>query len=257
MKIMAWNINGIRAVAKKGFADFLSEYSPDIIGLQEVKISDEARLKTEFDFPGYIEYWNSAKRPGYSGTAILVKEKLADKVKGCKNGFGISEFDDEGRVQALDLGKAFFLNIYFPNANHELSRLDYKIRFNDALLDYIKQLEKKKPVIIGGDYNVAHQEIDLARPKENVGNPGFTPEERESMDKYIDSGLVDTFRLKNKDKVKYSWWSFRAGARVRNIGWRIDYLCVSAKLAGKVKKADIYDQVMGSDHAPVILDLDI
>jgi len=254
---MSWNVNGIRAIAKKGFADFLLKYNPDIIGLQEIKISQAVRLITEFDFPGYVEYWNSAKRPGYSGTAILVKEKIVEQVKACNSGFGLAEFDDEGRVQTLDLGKAYFLNVYFPNANHELSRLQYKLDFNRQLLEYIASLERKKPVIIGGDYNVAYQEIDLARPKENIGNPGFTDEERASMGEYLGHGLVDSFREIQGKKIKYSWWSFRAGARQRNIGWRIDYLCVSRKLAKKIEGADILDKVLGSDHAPVVLDIDI
>jgi exodeoxyribonuclease-3 len=254
---MSWNVNGIRAIAKKGFATFLSRYSPDVIGLQEIKISHEVRLKTEFDFSGYTEYWNSAKRPGYSGTAILVREGLEKSVKSYQAGVGIPEFDDEGRAQTIDLGKAYFLNVYFPNANHELSRLAYKMEFNRHLLKYIKKLEEKKPVILGGDYNVAHQEIDLARPKENVGNPGFTDEERASMDEYIGHGLVDSFRLINGNQIKYSWWSFRAGARQRNIGWRIDYLCVSNKLAKKIKGADILGQIQGSDHAPVVLEIEI
>lgn len=257
MKIMSWNVNGIRAVAKKGFASFLSKYNPDIIGLQEIKIADETRLKTSFDFPGYVEYWNSAKRPGYSGTATLVREGLATRVRSHAPGFGEEEFDQEGRVQTLDLGSAYFLNVYFPNANHELSRLDYKIRFNAALLSYIKRLEMTKPVILVGDYNVAHQEIDLARPKDNIGNPGFTLEERQSMDEYVASGLVDTFRQMNGAMVKYSWWSFRSLARMRNIGWRIDYICVSRAISDKVVSADVLDQVLGSDHAPVSAEIEI
>ena len=254
MKIISWNVNGIRAVAKKGFKDFLVSQKPDIICLQEVKISDSARLLAEFDFAGYTEYWNSAARPGYSGTAILVREGLKG-VAGVKNGLGIEEFDREGRVQAIETEKFFLLNVYFPNSNHELSRLGYKLEFDDALLAYAKKLEKRKPVIITGDFNVAHEEIDLARPKDNEGNAGFTSEERAWMSKFLKSGFVDTFREKNGRKVQYSWWSFRMNARARNIGWRIDYFCASAKLMKIVKKAYILDKIKGSDHAPIGLEL--
>jgi exodeoxyribonuclease III len=254
MKIISWNVNGVRAVAKKGFKDFLRTQKPDILCLQEIKISDSARLLTEFDFAGYTEYWNSAQRPGYSGTVILVREGLLG-IKKVKNGLGIAEFDREGRVQVLESEKFWLLNVYFPNSNHELSRLDYKLEFNDALLKYVKKLEKTKPVIITGDFNVAHEEIDLARPKENVGNPGFTAEERAWMTKFIKAGFIDTFREQNGKKIQYSWWSFRMNARARNIGWRIDYFCVSAKLVRSLKKAYILDKIMGSDHAPIGLEL--
>jgi len=254
MKLISWNVNGIRAVAKKGFIDFLSQVRPDILGLQEVKISDAVRETIEFDFSGYQEYWHSAKRPGYSGTAILVKDGFKG-VLGIKNGLGQEKFDSEGRVQTLELEKFYFLNIYFPNANPELTRLGYKREFNEALLKYVKKLEKKKPVVMAGDFNVAHEEIDLARPKENIGSPGFTSEERGWMTKFLAAGFIDTFRLWNGQKVQYTWWSFRAGARSRNVGWRIDYFCVSDKLRKQVKKAYILDKITGSDHAPVGLEI--
>jgi len=254
MKIISWNINGIRAVMKKGFLGFLKTESPDIICLQEIKISDDARLKTVFDFPGYVEYWNSARRPGYSGTAILVKEGFK-KIKKVANGIGIEKFDIEGRVQVAEAEKFFLLNIYFPNSNSELTRLGYKLEFNRALLVYVKKLEKKKPVIITGDFNVAHQEIDLARPKENEGNAGFTDEERAWMTDFLKAGFIDSFRELNGLKIQYSWWSFRSAARQRNIGWRIDYVCLSAKLKRMVKKAYILDKITGSDHAPIGLEL--
>jgi len=255
MKLISWNVNGIRAVAKKGLSGFLKTQSPDIVCLQEIKISEITRLQTEFDFAHYTEYWNSAVRPGYSGTAILVKEGFSGVI-GIKNGFGIKKFDIEGRVQTLELKKFYLVNVYFPNANHELTRLAYKTEFNEALLKYLKKLEKKKPVAITGDYNVAHEEIDLARPKENEGNPGFTIEERRWFTKFIKTGFIDTFRLINGKKIQYSWWSFRADARARNIGWRIDYFCVSDKLKKQVKKAYILDKITGSDHAPVGLELE-
>ena len=254
MKIISWNVNGIRAIAKKGLAVFLLDNKPDILCVQEIKISDSARLVTEFDFSSYTEYWNSAKRPGYSGTAIFIKEGFKDFVN-IKNGFGVAKFDDEGRVQTLELKKYYLVNIYFPNSNSELSRLDYKLEFNETLLKYLKKLEKKKPVIVTGDYNVAHEEIDLARPKENIGSAGFTIKERNWMTKFLAAGFIDTFRFLNGDKVQYSWWSYRAGSRERNVGWRIDYFCVSAKLKKHLKKAYILDQIMGSDHAPVGLEL--
>ncbi|MFA5183966.1 MAG: exodeoxyribonuclease III [Patescibacteria group bacterium] len=254
MKIISWNVNGIRAVVKKGFKEFLTKERPDILCLQEIKISAAAKAGIEFDFAGYDEYWNSAVRPGYSGTAILVRAGLGG-IKAVTAGLGIKKFDAEGRVQVLESSRFYLLNVYFPNANHELSRLPYKLEFNDALLAYVKKLAKRKPVIVTGDFNVAHTAIDLARPKENEGNAGFTIEERDWMTKFLKSGFIDTFRAANGRKIQYSWWSFRAGARARNVGWRIDYFCVSAKLGRLVKKAYILDQVAGSDHAPVGLEL--
>ncbi|MDP2944693.1 MAG: exodeoxyribonuclease III [bacterium] len=254
MKIISWNVNGIRAVAKHGLADFLKSQKPDILCLQEIKISDATRLRTEFDFAGYTECWNSAERPGYSGTAILTREGLKG-IKGVKPGFGIEKFDKEGRLQTLESEKFFLLNIYFPNSNHELSRLNYKLEFNDALLKYVKKLERLRPVIITGDFNVAHEAIDLARPEDNEGSAGFTPAERAWMAEFLKAGFIDTFRAKNGKKIQYSWWSFRMRARARNIGWRIDYFCVSAKLKEMVKKAYILDKITGSDHAPIGLEI--
>ncbi len=249
MKILSWNVNGIRAAVRKGFIDFLKKEKPDIIGLQEIKISDAARAQETFDFAGYQEFWNSAERPGYSGTAFLVKDGL--KVKYLSK----LSWDKEGRIQVLDIGKYYLANIYFPNANHELSRLGFKIDFSDELLKYLKKLEKIKPVIVTGDYNVAHNEIDLARPKQNIGNPGFTDEERTWMKKFLAKGFKDTFRELHPQKIQYSWWSYRANARTNNIGWRIDYFCVSDSVLKKVDQAFILDQVKGSDHAPVGIEI--
>jgi exodeoxyribonuclease-3 len=252
MKIISWNINGIRAILKKNFLEFLNQYEPDILGLQEIKISEEARAKEKLEFPGYKAYFNSAKRPGYSGTAILVKEDQVNKVIGeVENVFGEDIFDSEGRIQILELEKFYVINCYFPNSAHGLKRLDYKRDFNAYMFKNIKKLERKKPVLLMGDLNVAHKEIDLARPKDNIGNPGFTYEEREDMDTFINYGLVDTFRYFHPEKIQYSWWSYRTRARLRNIGWRIDYLCVSAKLLRMIKDSYILDEVGGSDHAPV------
>ncbi len=249
LNILSWNVNGIRAVIRKGFLDFLKKQKPDILCVQEIKISDKARHEEQFDWPGYQEFWNSAQRPGYSGTATLVRDGLKAKA------LPKLKWDNEGRIQALDIGKYYLVNIYFPNANHELSRLDFKIKFNNKLLAYLKKLEKTKPLIITGDYNVAHQEIDLARPKQNIGNPGFTKEERAWMNKFLNNNFVDTFRELHPQKIQYSWWSYRANARANNVGWRIDYFCVSAKIKAKLNKAFILDKVMGSDHAPVGIEI--
>ncbi|MCK5211746.1 exodeoxyribonuclease III [Candidatus Parcubacteria bacterium] len=270
MTIVSWNINGIRAVIKKGFLGFLEKQQPDILCLQEIKIDSEAIKLAEFDFSGYTEFYNPAERKGYSGTAILLKNNLAKRELSSEASELSSlispklKWDDEGRVQVLDIGKFYLANIYFPNSNHELSRLDFKINFNNKLLAYFKKLTspptpsprtgegaKGKPLIVCGDFNVAHNEIDLARPKENIGNPGFHPRERAWMDKFLKVGFVDTFRDKYPDKIEYSWWSYRAGARVRNVGWRIDYFCVSQGYMKKIKDAFIWNKIMGSDHCPV------
>ncbi len=254
LKLISWNVNGVRAIVKNGFIEWLKEEKPDIVGMQEIKINDVDRAKEEFDFSGYNEYWHHANRPGYSGTAVLSKIEPLLVSRGFDRG---SKFEDkEGRVLTLEFDNFYFVNCYFPNANHELSRLGFKEEFNEAWLAYIKKLEKKKPVIACGDFNVAHQEIDLARPKDNVGNAGFTAEERAWMDKFLKSELVDTFREQYPAKVQYSWWSYRMRARDRNIGWRIDYFLVSRKIAKQVKKAFILDQVYGSDHCPVGIELE-
>ncbi len=253
MKLISWNVNGIRAILKKNFYAFLEKEKPDILGLQEIKISEPALLKENISFPGYRVFWNSALRPGYSGTATLVREGI--EVQSELMGMGFDEFDTEGRLQVIELEKFYFLNIYFPNANGELSRLPYKENFNKAFIDFVKKLEKKKPVLACGDYNVAHKEIDLARPKENVGSPGFTDEERYWMTEFVKKDLVDTYRHFNGDKIQYTWWSYRGGARARNVGWRIDYFLSSKKFVPKIKNAFILDKVPGSDHCPVGVEL--
>lgn len=249
MKILSWNVNGIRANIRKGFLDFLKNEKPDIIGLQEIKISDEARAQEDFDFSGYQEFFNSADRPGYSGTAFLVKDDI--KVKYLPK----LSWDDEGRIQVLDIGKYYLANIYFPNSKDDLSRLGWKIEWNDKLLAYFKKLDVKKPLIVTGDYNVAHQEIDLARPKPNIGKAGFTDEERAWLEKFLTVGYVDTFRYLHPEKIQYSWWSFRAAARARNIGWRIDYFCISKRSIKNIKQAFILDKILGSDHAPIGIEI--
>jgi exodeoxyribonuclease-3 len=256
MKIYSWNVNGLRAVLRKGsLVDFLEKERPDILCLQEIKISEAKLEKENLIFPGYDFFTNGARREGYSGTAVLVKKSLKIKAGAIKNFIGIDEFDHEGRIQILELDKFYLLNLYFPNANHELSRLSYKLNFNEALLKYVKKLEKKKPVVLTGDFNVAHNEIDLANPKQNIGNPGFTYEERDWFTKFLKAGFIDTYRYLNGDKIQYTWWSFRFNVRARNIGWRIDYFCVSDKMNKALKKAEILDKITGSDHAPVMLEI--
>jgi exodeoxyribonuclease-3 len=249
MKILSFNVNGIRAIVKKGFVDFLKKSQSDFLCLQEIKISHSARDKEQFDFAGYQEFWNPADRPGYSGTAILVRDGLVTKR------LPKLSWDDEGRILVLDIGKYYLVNIYFPNAQDDLRRLSWKIKWNDKLFLYLKKLATKKPLIVCGDFNVAHQEIDLVRPKENIHSAGFSPQERAWMDKFLVSGFKDTFREFHSHKIQYSWWSYRAGARVRNVGWRIDYFCVSNKILKKIKKAFILDNVMGSDHCPVGIEI--
>lgn len=249
MQILSWNVNGIRAAVRKGLVDFLAKEKPDIICFQEIKISNAVLAQKDFDFENYQEFYNSAQRPGYSGTGILVRDGI--KVKYLPN----LSWDDEGRIQVMDIGKYYLVNIYFPNAKDDLSRLEWKIKWNDKLLKYLKKLEEKKPLIITGDYNVAHQEIDLARPKANASSAGFTPEERAWMNKFLNSGFVDTFRALHPAKVQYSWWSFRGGARARNVGWRIDYFCVSKSISKKISKAFILDKILGSDHCPVGIEI--
>ncbi|HNX11004.1 MAG TPA: exodeoxyribonuclease III [bacterium] len=255
MKIISWNVNGIRANLRQGALPLLlSQEKPAVVCLQETKISEKKLAAEKINFPGYQVFFHSAKREGYSGTALLISDKLkTDKVK---VGIGLEKFDAEGRIQILELPKAYLCNVYFPNSNHELSRLSYKQEFNEALLQYIKKLDKKKPVIVTGDFNVAHQPIDLARPKQNEGNAGYTKEEREFMTRFLSQGFVDSFRFKNPQKIQYSWWSFRSAARLRNIGWRIDYFVVSDRIKKLIKKAYILDKITGSDHAPVVLEID-
>lgn len=265
MLLMSWNVNGIRAALKNGFLDVLKKYQPNILALQEVKIAEKDRGKAELDFPGYTEIWHSAERPGYAGTAILVKEKSKLKILKQINGLNHGDFDKEGRLQTLEFEKFYFINGYFPNTRHDLSRLDFKIEFNNRVWQHVKKLEnpsassglKPKPVIITGDFNVAHTAIDLANPKENEKNAGFTIEERNSFDKFLKSGMIDTFRFLNPKKIQYTWWGYKFHCRERNVGWRIDYFLASEKLKNKIIKAEILDKVLGSDHCPVSLEIEL
>lgn len=249
MKLISWNVNGIRAVLKKGFLDFVIEYDPDILCIQETKAPGEP---VPIELPGYHQYWNCAERKGYSGTLIFTKKEPLSVV----NGMGKPEHDDEGRVIAAEYKDYYVVTVYTPNAKRELERLPYRHKEWDPLfLNYMKKLEKKKPVIFCGDLNVAHTEIDLARPKQNQKTHGFTPEEREGFDNIVKAGFVDTFREFEKEGGHYTWWSMMSGARARNIGWRIDYFCVSESLRKKLKGASILSDVIGSDHCPVVLEL--
>jgi exodeoxyribonuclease-3 len=267
MKIFSWNINGIRAAINKGdFMRFIDSEKPDILCLQETKAKQG---QAEIDLPDYEEYWNDADRPGYSGTAIFVKNSVITsdppsviaRALARSNPVLTDQYGDlarEGRITTLEFDKFFLVTVYTPNAKRELERLEIRERWDKAFLEYVKSLEQTKPVIFCGDLNVAHQEIDLARPKDNVGNAGFTPEERAGFQKYIDAGFVDTFRQLHPDQIgAYTWWTWRANARARNIGWRIDYFLVSKKLAKCVKNAEIHPEITGSDHCPVSLELEL
>ncbi|EKD41704.1 MAG: hypothetical protein ACD_73C00569G0001 [uncultured bacterium] len=247
MKMISWNVNGIRSILGKGFLDFVGSSCADIICLQETKAHPEQVDLTLNDYPHH--YWNSAIKKGYSGTAIFCKvQPIASQL-----GIGIEEHDNEGRVITLEFSDYYLVNVYTPNAQRELTRLDYRMKWDADFLNYLKKLESHKPVIFCGDLNVAHKEIDLANPKTNQGNAGFTPQERDGFSKILESGFVDTFRLFNNSGGFYTWWSYMAGARPRNIGWRIDYFCTSYNLKNKVKSSAIHAQVMGSDHCPVEL----
>ncbi len=265
MRIISWNVNGIRAVHKKGlFLPFIKKYDPDILCLQETKAEQH---QSEVDLPDYEEYWNSATRKGYSGTAIFTRKSLG-KPLSITNGIPqkiekkykledkYGDPNTEGRVIAAEFKNFYVVTVYTPNAKDDLSRIPLRHKqWDPAFLEYIKYLEKNKPVIFCGDLNVAHTPLDLARPKENFGNKGFTDEEREGIDHIINAGFVDTFRIFTKDGGHYSWWSHFANARARNIGWRIDYVFVSKKLEKKIKSAKILPEVMGSDHCPVLIDI--
>lgn len=251
MKLVSWNVNGIRAVLTKGFEDFFKKIDADIFCIQETKCQ-EGQVELEFD--GYKSYWNSAEKKGYSGTAIFTKKEPIS----VKYGIGIEEHDKEGRVITLEFDNFYMVDIYTPNSKRELERLDYRQIWEDEIRKYLLGLDKVKPVIMCGDLNVAHKEIDLKNPKTNTHNAGFTIEERNKMTELLDAGFVDTFRYLYPDKTDcYSWWSYMRKAREKNVGWRIDYFIVSDRLKSKIKEASIYQDVMGSDHCPVGLEIDL
>lgn len=255
MKLMSWNVNGIRAVMKKGFTEFFNAHQPDILCLQEIKVHNEdipEEIRQTGSAAGYTGYWNGAGRKGYSGTATLSRTApLSYETK-----IGDERFDSEGRFQFLEFHEFFLINTYVPNVKHDLSRLAERQEFDALLLQKIKQLEKTKPVVLCGDMNVAHNPIDLARPKENEGNAGYTVEERAGMTNYLKADLIDTFRSLHPETEKYSWWSYRGRARENNVGWRIDYFLTSGSLRPQIRSAEIFDDVTGSDHCPVELCID-
>ena len=252
MELISWNVNGIRAVMKKGFEAFLDSSDPDVLCLQEIKVHNDdlpEGIRTVGSEAGYTGLWNGAERKGYSGTATLSKvEPLSYETR-----IGDDRFDDEGRFQFIEYDDFFLINTYVPNVKSDLSRLAEREEFDQLLLQKAKELETRKPVIICGDMNVAHQPVDLARPKPNEGNAGYTDEERAGMTNYVQTGLVDTFRLLHPEQVTYSWWSYRGGARRNNVGWRLDYFLASKSLQPRIAAAGIQDEVTGSDHCPVEL----
>ena len=251
MKIISWNVNGIRAVLKKGFIDFINKTNPDIICIQETKASPEQVDLTLEKYP--YKYWNSAIKKGYSGTAIFSKVKPLN----VENDLKIEKHDQEGRVICFELENYYLVTVYTPNSKRDLSRLNYRQKEWDIdFLKYLKKLESKKPVIFCGDLNVAHKEIDLKNPKPNKKNAGFTNEEKEGFENYILSGFVDTFRIFNQEPGHYTWWSYMFNARAKNIGWRIDYFCVSEQIKNKISKSIILTDIMGSDHAPILIEID-
>jgi len=252
LKILSWNINGIRAVQKKGFLEWLAREKPDILGVQETKAKPEQLDMFLLHPEGYQTYWNSAVRPGYSGVALFTRKKPV-KVT---NGFGVKKFDEEGRVITAEYPDFAFLTVYFPNGKASEERLQYKMDFYDETRRWVRALKKKQPnIIVCGDYNTAHKEIDLARPKENEGVSGFLPIERAWMDTWVADGMVDIFREFHGGPWNYSWWDMKSGARERNVGWRIDYHFVTESLVPKVRDASILKDVTGSDHAPVEIQL--
>ena len=251
MKLISWNVNGLRAVLGKGFLDYVAQESPDILCLQETKLQPEQAV---FDLPGYHRFFNSADKKGYSGTAILTRTEPLSVTYD----FGGDEHRHEGRIITAEFPQFYLVCCYTPNSQDGLKRLDYRMRWEDDLRDYLRKLDQTKPVVYCGDLNVAHREIDLKNPKTNRQNPGFSDEEREKMTRLLEAGFVDTFRYINGDVTdRYSWWSYRFHAREKNVGWRIDYFIVSQRLADKVKAADIRSEIYGSDHCPVLLELEV
>ena len=252
MRIISWNVNGIRAVANKGFADIVKEMNCDIICLQETKAQDDQVREAVADLEGFHMYTNSAEKKGYSSTAVFSKIKPIVVT----NDMGIAEHDKEGRVIAAEFDKFFVVTVYVPNSKSELERLDYRQQWDKDFLNYLKSLEKKKPVIVCGDMNVAHQAIDLKHPKANYNkSAGYTQIEIDGMSNFINAGLIDSYRHFYPEKIEYTWWSYRAGARANNVGWRIDYFLVSNSYLPHVKDSFILHQVMGSDHCPVGIDI--
>lgn len=250
MKFISWNVNGLRACVTKGFEDIFKNLDADFFCLQETKMQHG---QLDLQFEGYTSYWNYAEKKGYSGTAIYSKHKPIN----ASYGIGVEQHDHEGRVVTLEFDSFFLVTVYTPNTQDELKRLDYRMQWETDFQAYLKTLDAKKPVIVCGDMNVAHQEIDLKNPKTNRRNAGFTDEEREKMTQLLNSGFVDTFRFLYPETITYSWWSYRFKAREKNTGWRIDYFLTSERLKDKITEAKIHTDIFGSDHCPVELDLDL
>lgn len=249
-KFISWNVNGLRAVEKKGFLAVISGLAPYLVALQEIKAMPEQLPESVKNIPGYKAFWFPARRKGYAGVATYSQEEPLSVIYGLDH----QQHDYEGRVLTLEFADFFFVNAYFPNSQPELARMAYKLEFNRDLEDFLSGLARRKSVVLCGDFNVAHKEIDLTNPKQNEKNPGFAPEERAWMDRFLAAGFVDTFRMFNQESGQYTWWSYRAKARERNIGWRIDYFCVDEKSAARVKAAAIHPEITGSDHCPVSID---
>ena len=251
MKFISWNVNGLRACVKKGFIDFFNEVDADFFCVQETKLQEG---QINLDLEGYYQYWNYAVKKGYSGTAIFTKHEPINVTYG----IGIEEHDQEGRVITLEYPNFYLITVYTPNSQSELARLDYRMRWEEDFRAYLVKLDESKPVIVCGDLNVAHQQIDLKNPKTNTKNPGFTPDERNQMTHLLNAGFTDTFRYFYPTKEDcYSWWSYRANARAKNVGWRIDYFLTSNRLSTELKDATIYAEILGSDHCPVGLTLNL
>ena len=246
MKLVSWNVNGLRAVVGKGFAGIFESFDADCVCLQETKLKAG---QIDLEFPGYESYWDYADKPGYAGTAIYTRRHPLS----VRTGIGIDEHDHEGRAVTLEFGDFFLVNTYVPNSQNELKRLDYRMRWEDDFRAYLKNLEKTKPVVVCGDMNVAHEEIDLKNPSTNHFSAGFSDEERGKMSELLASGFIDSWRFQHPQEVKYSWWSYRMAARQRNVGWRIDYFLVSESLRDRIVSTEIHDQIPGSDHCPVEL----
>ena len=246
MKLVSSNVNGLRAVVGKGFADIFESFDADCVCLQETKLKAG---QIDLEFPGYESYWDYADKPGYAGTAIYTRRHPLS----VRTGIGIDEHDHEGRAVTLEFGDFFLVNAYVPNSQNELKRLDYRMRWEDDFRAYLKTLEQTKPVVVCGDMNVAHEEIDLKNPAANHFSAGISDEERGKMSELLASGFIDTWRYQHPQEVKYSWWSYRMAARQRNVGWRIDYFLVSECLRDRIVSTEIHDQIFGSDHCPVEL----
>ncbi|HPZ26549.1 MAG TPA: exodeoxyribonuclease III [Bacilli bacterium] len=248
MKFVSWNVNGLRACMNKGFADFFNDINADIFAIQETKMQEEQK---SFAFDGYKEIWNSAEKKGYSGTLIYSKLEPLEIVYGIDNQYYL----DEGRIITLEFDDFYFVNVYVPNSQRGLTRLSYRMEFDENFRNYLKRLDEKKPVIACGDFNVAHNPIDIRNPASNERNAGYTIEERTQFQKLMESGFIDSFRHLYPDKVQYTWWSYMFNARANNVGWRIDYFILSERLASKMKNSIIRDEIYGSDHCPVVLEI--